>query len=175
MGATITRRGTYQNIVSTEMVRDTLNLRAGFPSDSVLQARIAEAARRVEALTRMVFPTQTWDYTLTLEGNPESLSIPGLFPVTGSPSLTVTDEDGTALTVTAKVQGRGESLLVTPGTGKFEPGDLTVSVSRGVAPSEFPEDLRAAVITAVEQLVDGFTPQAERFIIATCSRYGYIG
>ena len=174
MSATITTAGTYGTIVDPQMVRDALNLRSEHPNALVLNQRIAEAASRVEGLTRVVLPEQVWEYELNLPEGQESLSVAGLFPIGGDPDITITDADGTELTITAKVQGRGESLLVTPDSGTLE-GELTITVTRGVSADELPEDLRSAIVTAVEQLIDGFTPLAEGSIIRTCSRYGFIG
>lgn len=175
----ITRAGNYDSLVSVADVRTALNLQSDAPTDMRLAMHVGEAAMRVEGLTRVVLPTQTWQYTIRREyflehdSHPDAIFLPGLFALgTTTPTVSVADADGAAIPVTAEVQGHGEEIWI-QGEDWFvhHPLPITGSISRGVAPSKLPADLRSAIITQVEMLVDGFTPLGEASIVRTVSRW----
>ena len=174
MSARIVTAGDYGSLVTPDMVRSALNLREDHPSLLSLKHRIAEAATRIEGLTRLVLASSKWEYVLDLEDEQEALEVSGLFAVGADPTISVSDADGTAIIVTATVQGLGDILQVVPDSGTLS-GKVTIEVTRGVTADKLPADLRSAVITQVEQLIDEFNNMAEGSILRTCSRYGDAG
>ena len=175
MSARIITPGSYGGLVELQLVRDALNMRADHPTDAALRLRVAEASRRIEGLTRMALPAATWEHSFSVL--PDFLEIPGLFPVGTHVRPTATDSAGRIWPVSGQVQGRGESARVTPTRGDWTQATvpLRVHLVRGVNADTLPEDLRAAIITQVEQIVEGFNMAGENAILRTCSRYGWTG
>lgn len=167
--------GDYGALVSPSVLREALNLRPDKPTDAALRLRIGEASQRIEGLTRMALPTSTWEYTFWVL--PEFLEIPGLFPVGESATATASDHDGAAVPVAVSVQGRGEAVRVSPVSGSWAGVTLplTLQLVRGVNADNLPADLRAAVITQAEALIEGFNMAGENAILRVCSRYGWTG
>ena len=183
MKSVITMRGTYSGLVDVGLVREALNLETSAPSNAALIFRIEEASHRIESLTRLVLAESVWEFQYYREDwlehgtSPDALRIPGLFPVAVDPTVTVTDDDGASIEVVSKVQGQGEEVLVQSVGASFveEWTPIKVTITRGVTKEHLPADLRSAIVTQVEQLVDGFNSISENSIIRTCSRYGWIG
>ena len=178
MIATIETAGTYGGLVDLGLVREALNLQDGSPSNAALASRIEEAAQRVEGLTRLILVESVWNYYAdAADLAADIITIPGLFAVGQDTDITVTDDDGGTVAITSKVLGTGDEIRIEPDSGTFldHPLPLKVQITRGVTASQLPGDLRAAIVTMVEQLTEGFSPLAEASIIRTCSRYGWVG
>ena len=183
MIAEIKTPGTYTDLVDASLVREALNLEDNSPSNAALLFRIEEAARRIEGLTRLVLAESVWEYEIYREHwlehgtSPDTLRIPGLFEVGTDPTVAVTDDDGASIEVVSKVQGQGEEILVQSVGASFveEWTPIKVTITRGVTKEHLPADLRSAIVTQVEQLLDGFNSISENSIIRTCSRYGWVG
>ncbi len=183
MISTVETPANYGGLVDAQLVREALNLEASAPSNAALIFRIEESAKRIEGLTRLVLAESVWLYEIFYEDflehgtQPSAFRLPGLYAPTVDPTVTVTDEDGYVVVVTSTVEGMGDSILLRTTTGTFLDYELplTIEITRGVSASQLPGDLRAAVITMVEQLNDGFSPLAEASIVRICSRYGWVG
>ena len=184
MIAKIETLGTYGGLVDAQLIREALHLQDNAPSTAALVFRIQEAAHRIENLTRLVLAESVWIYEVFYEdfleysSRPDAIRLAGLFAVGVDPTVSITDDDGDAVVVTSTVEGNtGDSVLLRTITGTFMDHalPLKVQITRGVNAGQLPGDLRAAIVTQVEQLNDGLSPLAEASIIRTCSRYGYIG
>ena len=178
----ITTPGRYGALVSCALVREALNLQGDFPTDEALKLRIAEAARRIEGLTRLCLPASEWEYLLEADAilhkdfRPNVIFLPGLFAVGAEPSVAVTDPDGQPLPVTSTVRGHGDLIQIQAAQPYREHGfPVKIVLERGVSGEQLPEDLRSAIVTQVEMLIDGFSPLAEASIVRTCSRWGWAG
>ena len=184
MIATIETPGNYQGLVDVGLLREALNLQDNSPSSASLLFRIQEAAQRIEGLTRLVLAESTWLYEVFYDDFlehgtlPDAIRLAGLYAVGQDAVVSVTDDDRAVVGVTAVVEGRtGDSVLLRPNDGMFLDYELPLSISivRGVNAAQLPGDLRAAIVTQVEQILEGFSPLAENSIIRSCSGYGWAG
>ena len=178
----LTTNPIYSALVSSATVREALNFEDTVPSPLALLHRIEEAAQRIEGLTRLALVSGIWEFIVKEEAfrqqdfREDEIFIPGLFPVGSVPSPVVTDKDGGSITVTATPRGQGDILQIAAARPYREFGlPIKIVVERGATGAQLPADLRSAIITQVEMLVDGFSPMAENSIIRTCSRWGWIG
>ena len=169
----------YSALVSASTVREALNFEDTVPSPLALLHRIEEAAQRIEGLTRLCLPESVWEYTLAAEGllnadfRPDTIFLAGLFAVGAEPSVAVTDPHGQTIPVTSTVRGSGDMLQIESDRPFREHGfPVKIVLTRGGTDEQLPGDLRAAIITQIEQLVDGFSSMAEASIIRTCARWG---
>ena len=170
--------GAYRGLVDASLVREALNLQDDSPSNAALIYRIEESAQRIEGLTRLILAESVWDYYAEHSDLLSNvISIPGLFAIGQEPSVEVVDDEGVTVAVRTKVLGVGEEVWIEPDSGTFLEQDLPlkIQITRGVTKDHLPGDLRAAIVTGVEMLTDGFSPIAENSIIRTCSRYGWVG
>ena len=165
------------SLVDLTVCREALNFQATSPSSASLSYRIQEAAQRVEGLTRLALASADWEYSLDEDDLRGEIVVPGLYAVGVDPTITVTDDNGDDVSVSSTVQGIGDEVLVELDSGTFLEQNLPlkVQITRGVTASQLPGDLRAAIVTQCEQILDGFSPAAESSIIRTCSRYGWVG
>ena len=195
----ITAAGVYDSLLDVDLLRSALNFRSDHPTDANLQHRIGEASQVIEGRTRLVLPVQTWEYTYDqeyfyygnyyggyygqtgyLKDSLRYLEIPGLFRPGSTPVVAVTDSNGDSVNVKSTILGIGTELRIEP-LSETDPAfhsldlPMKISVQRGVSSGDLPADLRAAIITQVEMLVEGFSPMAENSIRRICYRYGWAG
>ena len=142
----ITTPGSYKDLVDGSLVREALNYENSTPSKLALDYRMEEAAQRIEDLTRLTLPTSDWEhefeapYFREQHSRPNLIRIPGLFAVGVDPTVSVTDGDGAAITVTATVQGPGDEVWLQPSDLWFtdRPLPISISITRGVSSAGSP-------------------------------------